>query len=336
MGKPKMGTSMKKIHALLSLFAIFSIVLPACGVLPKPTPSATPSPSNTPLPTATFTPVPTSTPKPTNTPTPEPAVELGELQSIAEGGFSFRPPAGYEVDIQGAQIGVFEPARTIIISFFGATKNPKNQSADEILDEFTEAVFRKGDGEFTKENLHTIQVDGVEGIAYDIIGTMFATPFRGQAISVMPSKDQYLFGLALANTIRDKKRWENEGHNVFNSLLESIQFSTSEQSQAWNGCTIATDNTYGFTEENPIRVGGDFMDGPARERAYLDNLLGPNGETVSYERNGSILSGDVILDAYEITVAGKRLTLYIDMYGFTEPQAPVGFTCIDDFPFSEP
>lgn len=184
---------MKKIYALLIIFAIFSALSTACAILPQPVPSATPSPSHTPIPTETstpiptktFTPIPTNTHQPTNTPTQEPS-------------------------------------------------------------------------------------------------------------------------------------------------------STSEPVQTSNGCLISTDSTYGYTEENPIRVGGDFMDGPKRERAYLDNLLGPNGEGVSYVRNGSIPSGDVILDIYGVTVAGKTLTLYIDMYGFTEPQAPVGFTCVGAFPLSEP
>jgi hypothetical protein len=299
-------------------------------VIPQASPTATVTarPSNTPSPTATFTPTPTKTPKPTNTPTVEPTLVLGESKIIAEGGYSFRPPLGYQVDVQGAQVGVFDRDGTIIISVFGATSNPQNLSADEILDEFTAAVFKKGDGEYEKENPQTINVDGVDGIAYDITGTLFGSPLQGEAVIIMPGDDQFLFGLGIANTGRDKKRWENEGSNVFNSLIHSVTFSTSEQtSQSSGGCTISTDNTYGYTQENPIKVGGDAIGGPARERAYLDNLLGANGETITYEREGSIPFGDTILDAFEITVAGKKITLYIDEYAFTEPQAPVGFTC---------
>jgi hypothetical protein len=73
-----------------------------------------------------------------------------------------------------------------------------------------------------------------------------------------------------------------------------------------------------------------------RERAFLDNLSGPNGEPISYERNGSVLFGDTMLDAYEVTVAGKTQTLYLDLHGFAQPQAPVGFICTGAFPFSEP
>ncbi len=332
---------MKKVYVLFCLFTIF---LSSCGVLHQSTPTATatptitatPEPTNTPLPTATFTLTPTKTPKPTSTPTVEPTLALGEPQVVTEGGYSFRPPVGYEVDVQGAQVGVFDKAGTIIISIFGATSNPQNLSADEILDEFITAVFEKGDGEYKKENPHAINVDGVDGLAYDITGTLFGSPLKGQAVIIMPNENQFLFGLGIANTGQDKKRWENEGSKVFSGLINSITFSTSEQSQTSNGCTISTDKTYGYTQENPIKVGGGAFDGPPRERAYLDNLLGANGEEISYVRAGSIPFGNTILDAFEITVAGKKVTLYFDEYAYTEPQAPVGFTCVGEFPLSQP
>ena len=327
---------MKKSNRLPRLLVVFSLALSACGVFPQPSPTvtATPRPSNTPLPTATHTPIPTNTPTLTNTPTIEPTID--EPRAVVEGGYSFRPPMGYKVDVQGAQVGVFDQAGTIIISIFGATANPQNLSANEILDKFTSAVFKKGNGEYKKENPRTIKVDGVDGIAYDITGTLFGSPLRGQAIIVMPNSKRFLYGLGVANTGQDKKRWENEGSKVFGNLINSVTFLTSEQSQSPNGCAISTDNTYGYTQENPIKVGGDAFGGPARERAYLDNLLDANGEKISYERTGSVPFGNTILDAFEISVAGKKITLYIDEYAYTEPQAPVGFTCIAAFPFSKP
>lgn len=332
---PEIGIDMKKVWVLFCLFTIF---LSACGILPQPVPTATltPEPTNTPLPTATSTLTPTRTPRPTSTPTIEPALALGEPQVVPEGGYSFRPPIGYVVDVQGAQVGVFDQERTIIISIFGATSNPQNQSADEILDEFVAAVFKKGDGNYEKENQQAITVDGFEGLSYDLTGNLFGFPLRGQAVIIMPDRNRYFFGLGIANTGRDKKRWENEGIKVFTGLINSITFSTSDQAQSSNGCKISTDSTYGYNQENPIRVGGDAFGGPPRERAYLDNLLGANGEKVSYERTGSFSFGNTILDAFEITVAGKKVTLYIDEYSFSEPQAPVGFTCVGTFPLSKP
>ncbi len=115
-----------------------------------------------------------------------------------------------------------------------------------------------------------------------------------------------------------------------------IEPTVSGPINSTGACVISTDDTYGYTQENPIKVGGDAFDGPPRERAFLDNLLGPNGESISYERTGSLAFGDTILDAFEITGLNKETILYIDEYSFTELQAPVGFTCVSAFPLTAP
>ncbi len=319
------------------------VSLAACGSQPTPTVTATPTPTDTPSPTFTFTPtatdtpVPTNTPKPADTPTPtiEPTLALEDARLVGEGGFSFRPPTGYDVDIQGAQVGVFDKAGTIIISIYGATSNPQNKTPEEIADEFLAGVFKKGEGEYQKGISYPVTVDGVEGLAYDLTGTLFGSPVRGQAIIIMPNDQQYLFGLGVANTGQDKNRWENEGDKTFTALMDSITFSTSSRG-ATGDCVIATDSTYGYTMENPIKVGGDAFDGPPRERAYLDNLLGPNGEQITYVRTGSTPFEETILDVFEISGLGQTITLYIDEYAYTEPQAPSGLTCVVAFPLSRP
>lgn len=101
--------------------------------------------------------------------------------------------------------------------------------------------------------------------------------------------------------------------------------------QGLGTCPISTDETYGYTIENPIKVGGDFFSGVQRERAFLDNLLGPNGEPLTYIRQGSLGGNDTILDAYEISGLDSPVILYVDMYHFEELRAPVGFACAGPF-----
>ncbi len=336
---------MKKKAVLLCVFALFLV---ACGALPQLTPTPTPTPTteptntptrtitNTPLPTATATLTPTITPRPTNTATIEPTLALGELQVVADGGYTFQAPLNYEVEIDGPQIGVFDYAGTIIISIYGSTSNPLKLSEEEILNEFMSGVFYNDEGEYKMEEPQIINVDGVDGLAYNLKGTLSDLPFSGQAVIIMPNSNQFLFGIGIANTWLDKKKWENEGNKVFNGLINSISFRIPKQAPTPAGCTISTDETYGYTQENPIKVGGDAFGGPSRERAYLDNLLGANGEKISYERTGSFGFGDTILDAFEITVSGEKVILYIDEYAFTKPFAPVGFTCVGAFTLSNP
>ena len=97
---------------------------------------------------------------------------------------------------------------------------------------------------------------------------------------------------------------------------------------------VSSDASYGYTEKNPIKVGG-FSDGPANERRYLNSLSGPNGETINYMRTGSCCHfetknspyGGGMLDAYAVTYEGKKDTvvLYLNMYDKASLKAPVGF-----------
>lgn len=98
-----------------------------------------------------------------------------------------------------------------------------------------------------------------------------------------------------------------------------------------------TDPTYGYSTDNPIQIGGVEKfgrdSGPERERAYLRALRGPNGEHISFERQGSCCGfnvGDirVVLDKYEIRYEGldKPLTLYLDMYRYEKPKVPAGLS----------
>ncbi len=98
---------------------------------------------------------------------------------------------------------------------------------------------------------------------------------------------------------------------------------------------ISNDPTYAYDEKNAVKVGG-VATGPTNERRYLNALLGPNGEKISYTRLGSCcptpskngLMGSAILDIYEIKYKGldKPIRLYINMYDPGILKAPKGFT----------
>ena len=111
-------------------------------------------------------------------------------------------------------------------------------------------------------------------------------------------------------------------------LLNEKTFDLSE---------ISKDKTYGYTEENPIMVGGaKDSQGPLNERRYLNALAGPNGEYISYNRTGSCCQfksengfmGSGLLDMYEVTWKNQKepVILYINMFDAGNLKAPVGFT----------
>lgn len=99
--------------------------------------------------------------------------------------------------------------------------------------------------------------------------------------------------------------------------------------------TYSDDSTYGFTQENPIMVGGP-SDGPQNERRFLNALVGPNGEELEYERLGSccnfitkngIYGNSGLLDMYEMKCLSfkESVVFYINMYDSDTLKIPVGF-----------
>jgi hypothetical protein len=101
--------------------------------------------------------------------------------------------------------------------------------------------------------------------------------------------------------------------------------------------SITSDETYGYSMENPIMVGGDWDNAVKNERRFLNALLGPNGEEVTYARLGScchfvtpngVIGNGGLLDKYELKIEGSAtpVVLYVNMYDKGVLKAPKGFT----------
>ena len=95
------------------------------------------------------------------------------------------------------------------------------------------------------------------------------------------------------------------------------------------------DASYGFTANNPVRVGGGREAGVRTEQRYLKALLGPRGQPISYQLEGSCCAFKIAeagidnegqLDIYTITWKGRNepLRLYLNMYEEGLLAAPVG------------
>ncbi len=100
--------------------------------------------------------------------------------------------------------------------------------------------------------------------------------------------------------------------------------------------TVATDRSYGYSVENPVKVAGLAESGPRAEKVYLSALRGPAGEAIEFVRQGSCCPfetknsdfGSGLLDVYKVTYEGlaEPVVLYLDMYDPGEVLVPVGFT----------
>ncbi|MGV0938134.1 hypothetical protein [Empedobacter falsenii] len=123
------------------------------------------------------------------------------------------------------------------------------------------------------------------------------------------------------------------------STSKQITQTNLKDNQRFELLEISNDSTYGYSEKNPIQVGGvDKQSGPLNERRFLNALAGPNGEEVIYYRSGSCCPikskndpmgfGQVMLDNYQVTYKGSNdtVSIYINMYDYGTLKAPKGFT----------
>lgn len=133
----------------------------------------------------------------------------------------------------------------------------------------------------------------------------------------------FLFLLSCTST-KQTKGVDYGSPKVKLELLNDNQFKITKYSQ---------DSTYGYTEKNPIMVGGGASDGPKNERRFLNALSGPNGERIEYHRIGSCCPFNTkngpwggLLDMYNVKYPGldSSLVIYINMYDSDILKVPVG------------
>lgn len=124
---------------------------------------------------------------------------------------------------------------------------------------------------------------------------------------------------------------------IFTVLFLITQFVLFSQSFYEDGSmileSIETNPNYGYKNDrkNSIKVGEI-----SNQRAYLDALKGPNGETVYYTRVSSCCQfktkkavfGLGFLDQYKVSYKGleQPIILYLNGYDYETPKAPNGFT----------
>ena len=103
----------------------------------------------------------------------------------------------------------------------------------------------------------------------------------------------------------------------------------------------AENDQYGFSSDQPVKVGSGPDGGPANQRAYLDLLRDAKGKPVGYKRKGSCceydspngMFGVALIDVYEITYRNekgklKTTKIYISFYDYEEPQILFGFKTV--------
>jgi hypothetical protein len=130
-----------------------------------------------------------------------------------------------------------------------------------------------------------------------------------------------LLALASCDTARTKRPPVYGGETISEGLdekggSENLPFLIAETSH---------DEPYGYSADNPVRVGGGGAAGARNQQRYLNALLGPDGQPITYERRGSccpfktrrgLVNNDGQLDLYTVTWRGQKapVVLYLNMY----------------------
>jgi hypothetical protein len=304
-----------------------SMPTPTLAFTPLPIPvPPTPTPviKSTLPPVSHLLPTVTPNPAPTHTPTATPVME----QVVEQGGYAFWPPWGYEMQRNDGQ-AIFT-SESGVMSLAGGPDQNSGRAAGEVLDQVLAAVNQSMVASMQAGSPYPVTVGGVASQAVDLTGSTPAGPMRGELVTARPAEGQLFYAFALSPA----DNWAANGARDFDRLLNGVRFLPLGSAF---GCPHSLDPTYGFTPDNPIRIGGG-SGSVEREEQYLNTLRGPLGQTFAYNRSGIEQHGDKALSIYQITFsqADQPLILYLDSSSYTPPFAPVGFNCSGAFTLAPP
>jgi hypothetical protein len=317
---------------LIGLITLFLIT--SCSYQPS-------SLERTEVPIFVAPPMDTPTTQPSPTPDPASLIQIGkEVQSPA-GGFAFTPITVW--DQSGMPLSVHISPERVTMNNEGSTLffsmiNDRDPQVSDLQSCLQASLDRMAEDiqNFSPSEVLPLELPAGNAVTSTVSGNILGTQSSGQLLVLKPGESCFtLFGLATSEN--SEQLWQSSGQAIFEIVAQSLRFLEDSEILF---CEIASDPSYGFNPENPIRVGNtNLYDGRIRQENYLLTLRGPAGEEVYFSRLTPIFNDlGGIVDPYRIEYAKipDPVTLYFDMYNFESPLAPMGFSCEAAFPISEP
>lgn len=276
------------------------------------------------VPLAEMVPTATATPEATATPSATPVME----QVVEQGGYAFWPPWGYDMQRNAGQ-AVFTNEGGVMLLAGGPDQNPA-RSPDQVLGEVLGAINQSMIASMQNGPAYPVTVGGLAGQGADLSGSAAIGPMLGRLVTLKPADGQIFYAFAMSPA----EVWNARGARDFDRLINGVRFIPMGSSF---GCPQSLDPTYGLSPDNPIRIGGGAAS-QLREEQYLQTLLGPLGQQVSYQRVGQVSRGDMLLSIYQLNFAQleQPLILYLDANSYGTPFAPAGFKCNGPFTLTPP
>jgi hypothetical protein len=218
---------------------VLGFLLPACTGYTPPPPTETASPTPTRRPTEKNPPTQMELPAetPTEAPLPTQRIEsaltepagdpveipfrLGEVQQVGDGGFHFQPVIGYNVNVLPGQATLVSKDGGIVLSLVGGDV-PGASALEGVMDRLLAKVSEDFE-EFEASDPYPITVDETRGLATNVSAELIGKPITGKVAVVAPSDSQLFYAFAFTVEEPDD-RWESEGNEVFEAVIDSVQF----------------------------------------------------------------------------------------------------------------
>jgi hypothetical protein len=223
----------------ISLVILLAFAVSSCVGAERKFPTVTPTPNLTFVPTST--PFPTPTEKPTSTTTLEPTIEptieptrpgplatarkplrLGRVETVEEGGFSFRGLSGYDATYQRTQVTLTSEDGDTVVSLIGG-RSDRLEDLEADLNHFIE-IISVNVVEFNTRSSYQYMIDGVSGLAAEVTGVWGETQVTGRIIIAGPDEDQLFYALAISPDSETGEGWEPQGRQAFEAIISSISF----------------------------------------------------------------------------------------------------------------
>jgi hypothetical protein len=267
-------------------------------------------------------------------------VQLGERHVMTAAGFSYKPIAGYGLFETDKNVLMYSPDANTAIGLWGLLVYedmyfgiPSDEEMiDILLMDFEEMEW----GEFERGESYSVSVDLKQGNAFEFSRKSEGEPVEGVVYLIRPSKNQMFIGIFFIKTNANQDS-KNRGEEAFNAVIRQVRIFEINYADS-SSCPVSIDESYGYSSENPIKVGGGPIAGPRNRVYYLDSLIGKNGEKIHYSKLGPEMRGEILLDKYEVWHDGMEGTvaLYLDKTNHAELMAPVGFVCWRSIPSDLP
>lgn len=143
--------------------------------------------------------------------------QFDEEIEIEEGGFSFRPIKGFELEIDGSAYLYSEDGNIEIFLLGGVLEN--ETSIAELNDTLAQEFLDDMD-EFKLVAAGTETIQGITGFLNEIRFFNAEEEGAGKALICSPHLNQYFFVLGIAAT----DYWQAQGQEIFDQLLSNIHF----------------------------------------------------------------------------------------------------------------